>query len=132
MAKKTISKLRKELDTIFSKFIRLRYASSEIAICFTCDKRDHWKKMQAGHFQSRRHTSTRWDIINVQVQCVKCNMFNQGEQYTFGKLLDVRIGERTSEYLEWKSKQPTKMMRIDYEDAISFYKEKVKKLTDLC
>ncbi len=132
MAKKTISKLKKELDTIFSKYIRLRYSSSERAVCFTCGKTDHWKKMQAGHFMSRRHTNTRWDENNVQVQCVRCNMFNQGEQYKFGKLLDVRIGDRTSEYLEWKSKQILKLNRVDYEEMIAKYKEKVKKLTTLC
>jgi len=130
--KKPISKLKKDLDTIFSKYIRQRYASGGIAVCFTCDKRDHWKKLQAGHFMSRRFLSTRWDETNVQVQCVKCNMFNQGEQYTFGKLLDVRVGDRTSEYLEWQSKQTCKMMRCDYEDKITEFKEKLKKLTTLC
>ena len=132
MAKKTIQQLKKQLDKIFSQYIRLRYSNSEIAICFTCGKTDHWKKMQAGHFMSRRHLNTRWDETNVQVQCVRCNMFNQGEQYKFGKLLDVRIGDRTSEYLEWKSKQILKLSRLDYEEMIAKYKEKVKQLTTRC
>jgi len=132
MAKKTIQQLKKQLDRIFSQYIRLRYSNSEIALCFTCGKTDHWKKMQAGHFMSRRHLNTRWDETNVQVQCVRCNMFNQGEQYKFGKLLDVRIGDRTSEYLEWKSKQILKLSRLDYEEMIAKYKEKVKELTTRC
>ncbi len=82
--------------------------------------------MQAGHFQSRRFLSTRWHEENVQVQCVKCNMFNQGEQYLFGKLLDVRIKEGTASKLELLSKSTVKIMRHEYEDMIKKYKQKVK------
>ena len=84
--KKTISKLKKELDKWFSLYIRLR-DSNEYGIvqCFTCGKIGHYKKggMQCGHFQSRRHHATRWNEQNCQVQCVKCNMFEQGEQWKF-------------------------------------------------
>ena len=58
---KTISKLKKELDKWFSLYIRLREAIEEQAQCFTCGKVDHYKKLQNGHFQSRRFHSTRWD-----------------------------------------------------------------------
>ena len=62
MAKKlTRTKLVKKLDTIFSQYIRKVNSDNEISTCFTCGKQDHWKKLQNGHFQSRRHYSTRWD-----------------------------------------------------------------------
>ena len=35
-------KLVKKLDTVFSQYIRLRYANNEIAECVTCGKQDHW------------------------------------------------------------------------------------------
>ena len=95
---KTISKLKKDLDKVFSLYIRLRHASKDgIVKCFTCDKTAHYKKMHAGHFMSRKHHATRWNEDNVQVQCVKCNLFGQGEQYAFGKLLDIRIAEGKAE-----------------------------------
>ena len=72
MAKKlTRSKLVKKLDAVFSQYIRLKDADEfGNATCFTCGKVDHWKKLQNGHFQSRKHYATRWDEMNCQVQCV--------------------------------------------------------------
>tara|TARA_R110002072_G_scaffold69057_3_gene167621 strand:+ start:382 stop:777 length:396 start_codon:yes stop_codon:yes gene_type:complete len=124
---KTLSKLKKELDKWFSLYIRLRYASVDgIIKCFTCDKVSHYKKgMHAGHFMSRRFLSTRWNEDNVQNQCVKCNIFDSGQQYAFGKLLDVRVGDGTSEELQELSRTTVKYMRHEYDDMIKFYKEKV-------
>ena len=127
--KKTLSKLKKELDSWFSKYIRLRDATDMgVAQCFTCGKIDHYKKLQNGHFQSRRHHNTRWDEKNCQVQCVKCNMFGQGEQYKFGMYLDAKYGLGTAEELEFMSKVNVKMMRIDYVEKISYYKDIVNKI----
>jgi len=127
---KTISKLKKKLDAIFSLYIRLRDATEEgIVQCFTCSRIGHYKSgMQNGHFQSRRHHSTRWNETNCQVQCVKCNMYEQGEQFRFGLALDSKYGEGTAEELEFKSKTITKFIRIDYEEKISYYKSLVDKL----
>ena len=111
MAKKlTRSKLVKKLDTVFSQYIRQKNAVDEISTCFTCGKKDHWKKLQNGHFQSRKHYSTRWDEINCQVQCAGCNVFKYGEQYVFGKKLDQKFGQGTSERLHVKSKQIKKFV----------------------
>tara|TARA_R100000541_G_C1873764_1_gene81284 strand:- start:20 stop:427 length:408 start_codon:yes stop_codon:yes gene_type:complete len=125
---KTISKLKKELDKWFSLYIRLRNSKDGMSICFTCNKIDHYKKLQNGHFQSRRHTSTRWDLKNCQVQCVKCNMFNQGEQFKFGLYLDAQYGEGTAEELEIISKQTMKLTRVEYSLAVTYYKSLVNKI----
>ena len=125
----TISKLKKKLDVLFSQYIRRRSADHLGRVkCFTCGVEKHWKEQQAGHFQSRSHHSTRWDEVNVQVQCVKCNMFRQGEQYKFGLYLDQRFGEGTAEELEIRSKTIVKLNRVDYEEAIERYKQKIKEL----
>lgn len=128
MKTKTISKLKKELDKVFSLYIRLRNATPEgLVKCFTCGKIDHYKRMHAGHFQSRKYLSTRWNEENVMVQCPRCNLFAQGEQYTFGKLLDVRIGEGTAEKLtQLATKTTLKLSRIDYEELIDKFKNKLK------
>ena len=127
---KTISKLKKELDKWFSLFIRLREATAEGSVqCFTCSRISHYKSgMQNGHFQSRRHHSTRWNELNCQVQCVKCNMYEQGEQFRFGIGLDGKYGEGTSEELEFLARTIMKVSRIDYEEKISYYKDVVEKL----
>ena len=127
---KSISKLKKELDNIFSLYIRLRDATDEgVVQCFTCSRISHYKSgMQNGHFQSRRHHSTRWNEQNCQVQCVKCNLYEQGEQFRFGIALDSKYGEGTSEEIEFLARTIIKFSRIDYEDKISYYKDLVEKL----
>ena len=127
---KTISKLKKELDTIFSLYIRLRDATDEgVVQCFTCSRISHYKSgMQCGHFQSRRHHSTRWNELNCQVQCVKCNLYEQGEQFRFGIGLDRKYGEGTADELEFLSRTIMKVSRIDYEEKISYYKNLVENL----
>ena len=125
----TISKLKKKLDVLFSQYIRRRNADHLGRVkCFTCGVEKHWKEQQAGHFQSRSHHSTRWDEVNVQVQCLKCNMFRQGEQYKFGLYLDDRFGDGTAEELENRAKTIVKLNRVDYEEAIERYKQKINEL----
>ena len=115
------SKLIKKLDKVFSLYIRQRFAENEISICFTCGKKDHWKRLQCGHFQSRKHYSTRFDEINCQVQCAGCNVFKYGEQFIFGKNLDLEYGSGCSESLYYKAKQITKYSYDEIEDLINKY-----------
>jgi len=133
MVKKTISKLKKELDKWFSLYIRLRDANEYgYTQCFTCGKVGHYKTggMQNGHFQSRKHLSTRFDEDNCQVQCVACNMFRQGEQFKFGINLDAKYGEGTAEELQFLARTTLKISRVEYEEKISYYKNLVENLKE--
>ena len=127
---KTISKLKKELDKWFSLYIRLRESINGITQCFTCGKVDHYKKLQCGHFQSRRHHATRWNEQNCQVQCSACNVFKQGEQWKFGLNLNAKYGEDTSYELEQLARTTVKRTRADYEEDIRYYKAIVKNLKE--
>ena len=122
--KKTVSKLKKELDKWFSLFIRLRSANEfGMVQCFTCGiVRGYKDGMQNGHFQSRKHYSTRWDEINCQVQCAGCNVFKYGEQYKFAINLDAKYGEGTARRLHIKSQQIIKIADFELEDMIKRYK----------
>jgi hypothetical protein len=113
-----------KLDNIFSQYIRLRYSKNEISECVTCGKQDHWKKLQAGHFCSRKHYSTRWDEDNVQVQCSGCNVFRYGEQYLFSKYL----GSELSEALLIKSRKIEKFTDFELLEMIEIYTNKVNNL----
>ena len=126
MAKKpSRSKLIKQLDSVFSQYIRLKDSVNEISTCFTCGKKDHWKKLQNGHFQSRRHYITRWDEINCQVQCAGCNVFKYGEQFIFGQNLDNKFGEGTARRLHIKAQQMIKISSLEIQDLIIHYKSLV-------
>ena len=121
MKRKSRKSLIKKLDTIFSRYIRLRNAKNEIAECVTCGKKDNYKRLQAGHFISRKNYNTRWDPTNVQVQCVACNVYRYGEQYKFGKWLDHRFGIGTTDELYNKGQLIRKFSDDEIQDKIDYY-----------
>ena len=134
MVKKTISKLKKELDKWFSLYIRLREANEYGMVqCFTCGKVGHYKTggMQNGHFQSRKHLATRFsEDGNCEVQCVACNIFRSGEQYLFSLRLDEKYGEGRAEELEQLARTTLKISRVEYEEQIRYYKLIVENLKE--
>ena len=117
--KPTRKTLITKLDKVFSEYIRRRYG--EIATCVTCGKKDHWKKLQAGHFMSRKHYATRWDEDNVEVQCSACNVFRYGEQYLFAKYL----GTEKADMLLNKSRETVKFPDWEIQEMIDLYKTKI-------
>tara|TARA_R110000744_G_scaffold378122_1_gene493881 strand:+ start:14194 stop:14601 length:408 start_codon:yes stop_codon:yes gene_type:complete len=129
MTKKPITKLKKELDTWYSLYIRTKDIDNKgWTECYTCGKRDHYKRLQNGHFISRKHLSTRFLDDNCKVQCAGCNVFKYGNIYLYTK----RLGPELSEELYLKSKETLKIMRHEYIDKITYYKSIVnKKLSKL-
>jgi len=126
--KPTRSKLVKKLDVVFSQYVRLSNADSRgFCTCVTCGKQGHWKTggIQAGHFISRKHYSTRWDERNVKPQCVACNVYRAGEQYKYS----LYLGNNLAEELYSKSKNIVKFTNVELEELISTYSTKVKKLS---
>jgi hypothetical protein len=124
--KPTRSKLVKKLDTVFSQYIRLSNADNNgYCTCVTCNKTFFWKEIQAGHFMSRKHYSTRWDERNVKPQCVRCNIYNQGEGY----LYSLYLGNKLSKKLLEESRELRKFTNIELEEMIADYSDRLKKLT---
>tara|TARA_R110002049_G_scaffold200171_2_gene370787 strand:+ start:9376 stop:9771 length:396 start_codon:yes stop_codon:yes gene_type:complete len=123
------STLVKKADAIFSQFIRQRNADANgMTECFTCGKKDHWKSLQCGHFMSRKHYSTRWNEDNCQVQCAGCNVFRYGEQYTFGKNLDIFIKDGLAEELNILSHKIVKYDNNDLLELVDLYTKKLAEL----
>jgi hypothetical protein len=129
MAKKSTRKrLIDKLDKIFSQYIRLRESKNHNSECFTCGKVDHWKKLQNGHFMSRKHLSTRWDETNCQVQCAGCNVFRYGEQYKFSVGLNNKYGDGTADAMLQKSRETLKIDNAELETKIKYYQDLVERL----
>ncbi|HPG63727.1 MAG TPA: recombination protein NinG [Saccharofermentans sp.] len=86
--KKKLSRSRmiKEADRVWSLYIRERDRGLP---CITCGT--PWtESQQAGHFMSRRHLNTRWEMHNGAGQCPKCNCWGAGEQYEFALALEKK------------------------------------------
>ena len=129
MRKQTIAVVKKKADTWFSKYVRYRdgklRGGEYYAPCITCEKWLPIKQMHAGHFQSRRHNSTRYDDENVNAQCAACNTYNQGEQFKYSKALDLKYGDGTAEKLEKLAQEYHKLTIEELNDIISEAKNNV-------
>jgi len=128
MKKPTRKSLVEKLDKIFSIYIRRKDAIDEIATCVTCGKKDHWSKLQNGHFMSRRHYNTRWDEDNCHVQCAGCNVFRSGEIYLYNKYLCLKFDNNFPDRLYEKSNKTVKFADVDLIELIEHYTEKVNSL----
>ena len=128
--KKTLSKLKKDLDTVFSQYIRLKYADKEGMVqCYTCTQKRHWKDgMQNGHFVPRQYLRTRYDERNCRPQCYACNQLYNGQPSAFAANLKKEYGEGIVEELEKNRMNPLKLDHDWYEENIKTYKEEVKAL----
>ena len=128
--KKTeLQKAKAKADKYFSLYVRQRDANDEGHVrCCTCWKLSLWKNLDAGHFQSRRYGSTRYDENNTGPQCTYCNGYNQGEQYKFGLYLDEKYGAKTAQKVTIKSRMNCKRNRYDYQQIAEKYKLKLKEL----
>lgn len=92
MKKPSYKTLKKKLDTVFSRYIRLRdcfksTGTPTYGVCVTCNKTVTYEESNAGHFMDRQHMATRWHEQNVNLQCVSCNKYNQGRQYEHGRYI---------------------------------------------
>jgi hypothetical protein len=63
-----------DLDIVFSKYIRLKYADvNGIVTCFVCNQPYLWTKIDNGHYISRGNKRTRFMEENCYPQCKFCN-----------------------------------------------------------
>ena len=107
---------KKRADRLFSLFIRQRDADGNgYCRCITCGASHHWRGIDAGHFMSRRHESTRYNEKNCNAQDKKCNLFDQGKQFEHGLAIDKKYGAGTAEKLVILSKVSCKRNAYDYE-----------------
>ena len=131
MAKKTKThaKLKKELDKVFSQYIRWAYADDNgLVECYTCNVKKPVKEMQNGHMQSRKHTSTRWHENNCRPQCVKCNIYSEGEKIRSYRRLCSEIGVEKVDDIIQLSNKTVKYSKLDIQYLIEIYKDKLKNL----
>lgn len=113
---KSVSKLKKELDRVFSIFIRQRDKGK----CYTCGLKKPWKEMQNGHFVPRQYLSTRYSEVNCHCQCYACNMLYNGQPSAFAQNLKRDYGDSIIQDLELQRRQVVK--NYPYEEEIEYYK----------
>lgn len=117
---KSISKLIKEADTLFSKLVRGENADENgICTCYTCGHRAELRRVQCGHLISRWYKIVRWDRDNARVQCWVCNIYKKGDSINFRRRLIQEIGKERVEAAEEKCALPFKLTREHLLDIIA-------------
>lgn len=118
-AKKLIPlpKLLKKAQIVFNAWIRERDKDRG---CISCGG----KVQQAGHYFSQgAHSSLRFDEINVNGQCIRCNLFLHGNLIQYGVGIIDKHGPMTHIDLLARSRSPLKKWtRDELNEIISKYK----------
>ncbi len=115
MKTKTQAQLKKELDRVFSLYIRAKYPKR----CFTCGKSG---TLQCGHFVSRQYLATRWDENNCRPQCIGCNIFGNGKPLDFEDNLIKELGKEVVDKMKASRHQIMKVDTTWYKGQIEYYK----------
>ena len=133
--RKTLAQVKKELWKIFSIYIRMRdcfqtTGSTEFGLCFTCQKRYHFKMMQAGHFISGRHSANLFSETGVHTQCYNCNINLKGNTLEYRRQIIKLYGEGADERLEEEARAVKKFSVGELEEMLEYYKTKIVKLRE--
>lgn len=125
-------KLKEEAWSLFSKYIRLKYADKNgNCTCVTCGVVKPWKEMQAGHAVGGRGGHVLFNERIVRVQDYGCNCMQKGKYPEFiDYLVNVEKSMTIEEYFEIvrESHKPHKLKEEDYIAVIEKYSPLVKEL----
>jgi len=122
----TLAWYKKELDRVFSIYIRIR----DDGKCISCGDEKHWKYQHAGHYVSRSYLSLRFNEQNVNVQCPACNIFKKGNMDEYALALQKKYGKGILDKL---NKLKYKIVKYDilwYSKMIKKYEKKTKLLIE--
>lgn len=118
--KRSMKALKREADKVFSRFIRHRDTNTEgFGHCVTCNA---YAPLQCGHFVKRQHLAVRFDEMNCNGQCVRCNKWLHGNDGEYAAWIVRHHGDFNLNRLLAAKHQTVKMTRADYEALIERYK----------
>lgn len=127
--KKKLSLLQAKKRTwkAFSLYIRLKDADPQgMTICYTCEKKYHYKKINAGHGISGRTNSILFEEKIVRPQCTGCNIWGGGKYSIFTRKLIDELGLDGYDVMITQSRQTRKYTVNELLEL----EEKYKTLTD--
>ena len=132
MKKLPLKSIKKKLWKLRSEYYRRRCVdNSDMATCFTCNKRVYWKEGDAGHYISRIYDHTTEllnDDRNVHAQCKSCNGYHSGRQPEYAIHLQAKYGEKVLVELQAKKNTPRHWKYSEIEELIKVYQIRIKEL----
>lgn len=126
--KKSVKKLKEELDAVFSLFIRHRGSKDGMNQCFTCGKTFLIKELQDGHYESRRFLSLRYSEVNNHPQCFDCNIRKKGNYTVYALKMMEKYGKEHLDMLAVKKHNVIHWDAFEYKLMIGEYTKKLNEL----
>lgn len=126
--KKSLSTLIKELDALFSEWIRRVNSDSNGKLeCFICGHKARWQEMQLMHFVDRDQMALRFEVNNCYPGCESCNCYDDDHHARFEAAILAKRGQDVLDFLEAKKRSLQKWMPFELQERIDFIKEQLKK-----
>lgn len=97
-----------------------------LAACFTCDKVEHFTKMDACHFVQGRSLSTLFLEDGIRPGCVECNRHKLGNQAVYQTRLEEQIGVARVAELKALKNVPHTLDHFKLADLREGYKARIK------
>lgn len=115
-------RLLKKAQEVFNAYIRARDRDKG---CISCGA----EVQEAGHYFSQgHHSALRYNEVNTNGQCTRCNKFLHGNLIHYRAGLINRYGEQKVLLLESSARHTVKKWsRAEMEAIIQFYKDEIKK-----
>ena len=118
---KTRSQLVKELDTIFSRYIRLSNVDYNwLCKCITCWAKVHWKNIQNWHFITRGNYKYRRREDNCFPQCMPCNIYKSGNYISYTLFMIWRYWQEFVKNMQ-EDKELVKISTVQIREMIEHY-----------
>jgi 5-methylcytosine-specific restriction endonuclease McrA len=118
-------KLLKKIDEARRKYIRERDGKGEYTPCISCGA---WTtNPDVGHYYKRGHdftTELGGDERNVNLQCVPCNSFKNGNPQGYAAGLVHKYGEGIIKELDQKKKTNKYWKIKELEELLKYYETK--------
>lgn len=124
-AKYTTQQLVQKAQKAFNSFIRSRDLDGDYFTCISCHVTKHKSQMNAGHYLSAgHHTHIRFNPLNCNGQCIRCNLYLSGNQIGYRIGLVNKIGLHKVIELEQSGRTVHKHDRLHLIEIIEKYKHK--------
>lgn len=133
--RKPIKPTKKNVWKLFSIYIRMRdclktTGSIMWGLCVTCQKRYHFKMLQAGHFVPGRHNAGLFSEKGTHAQCYYCNISLKGNTLIYRRKIIEMYGDGADLELENEMDRSVQYKPFQYAEMIETYKQKIKKLEE--
>lgn len=129
--KPSVATLVKKLDRVFSEYIRLRDSKPfgyKYFRCISCGRILPYEEADCGHFIGRTHMSVRFDELDCNAECRRCNRFSSDHIIYYQKNLEKKIGKEKLDLLIARGHQTKKWTAWELSILITHYQEEVNKM----